>query len=1034
MARISSNVGLVTGLNIEETVQKLMTVAARPRDLLKSRNDALKQEQTALDTLGSRLLAFQFAANKLKASSVFTTRQATSSKPDVLQVAIPASGTPTLGSFQVRPVQAASSQQLVSQRFDAATTELGDGQFSFRFGGFVDKGISLDELNGGAGVPRGKIRITDRNGDSAVIDLTFARTVDDVLSAINSNAEIAVTAGVDGDSFTLADVSGGSGNLKVAEVGGTTAAGLGWAGLNVAAAEATGADVFRLHAGKKLRALNDGNGVAVSGEGVVDLDVSLADGSTLGIDLHDAVTLGDVIEQINAVDGAKLSSAISADGNRIELTDLTVGAGDFTVADGVASSAASDLGLVGNASGTLAGARLASGLRDTLLASLNGGQGLGDLGQIQITDRNGGYATINLAGAETLGDVVAAINASAAAVTASVNAARNGLVVRDASGGGGNLVLVDLDATNTATKLGIALNAAESAVDSGALRKQTLSRATLLESLNGGSGLALGDIQITDTSGAVGFADLNAAGNEARTVGDVIDAINALSIGVEARINDAGDGVLLVDSAGGAGALGVKDLSGDVAKSLHLTRASGTVEVGGVPRTAIDGAMSFSVDLDDLEVSNASIALSSLNGGLGVAAGDFTITDSAEKTLALDLNGADAGITTVGQLIDAINAKATAGGVGVTARLNDAGTGIRLEDTAGGSKKLTVTDLNSSAAADLRIAGEAVLVGGKQVINGAGAFAAVSGVQTGLAALAAKINSLAAGVTASTVFDGEGYRLSLAVDATGAARELLIDAGDSGLTFEETAKAQDALLLYGNLSSSSGGVLVSSADNTIEGALGGVDVTITESSETPITVTVAQTDASLVDSVEDMVDAYNALRTDLAKLTAFDPEALTTGLLFGRSEVVQIDSQLSRALTNRYLGLGDFQSLEEIGLSVTGDGKLSLDKTRLKSAFQKNPDGVQDFLATAETGVVAKVAAVVDRLAGAKESILAGRSDSLKTSIAANEDRLEAFSVQLEKQQERLLLQFYQLETIIARLQQSQSALTALQPLAPLGS
>jgi flagellar capping protein FliD len=81
-----------------------------------------------------------------------------------------------------------------------------------------------------------------------------------------------------------------------------------------------------------------------------------------------------------------------------------------------------------------------------------------------------------------------------------------------------------------------------------------------------------------------------------------------------------------------------------------------------------------------------------------------------------------------------------------------------------------------------------------------------------------------------------------------------------------------------------------------------------------------------------------------------------------------------------------------------------------------------------------KIAAVVDRLAGADESMLAARSDSLQDSIASNEKRLENFATQLEKQQERLLLQFYQLESIIAKLQQSQSALAALQPIAPLGS
>jgi flagellar capping protein FliD len=143
MSRINSSVGLITGLKIDETVKQLMAVAARPRDILKNRNDALKQEQTALDALGSRLLGFQFATNKLKAASVFTTREVKSSNKDALQVAIPAGTTPPVGSFQTRAVQVASAQQVVSQRYDASTTDLGDGTFSFRFGGFLDQGIGL---------------------------------------------------------------------------------------------------------------------------------------------------------------------------------------------------------------------------------------------------------------------------------------------------------------------------------------------------------------------------------------------------------------------------------------------------------------------------------------------------------------------------------------------------------------------------------------------------------------------------------------------------------------------------------------------------------------------------------------------------------------------------------------------------------------------------------------------------------------------------------------------------------------------------
>ncbi|HYO26367.1 MAG TPA: flagellar filament capping protein FliD, partial [Lacipirellulaceae bacterium] len=163
-----------------------------------------------------------------------------------------------------------------------------------------------------------------------------------------------------------------------------------------------------------------------------------------------------------------------------------------------------------------------------------------------------------------------------------------------------------------------------------------------------------------------------------------------------------------------------------------------------------------------------------------------------------------------------------------------------------------------------------------------------------------------------------------------------------------------------------------------------------------------------------------------------DAEAATVGLLFGTNEALQIDSRLSRALTSRYFGTGDLQSLEQIGLSVKQDGTLELDKAELQAAFENDPDGLQQFLSNAQSGVAVKISAAVDRLAGAESSLLASRSDALKASITANEDRLERYAGQLERQQERLYLQFYQLESIIANMQTSLTAIQNLQPVAPL--
>jgi flagellar hook-associated protein 2 len=194
MSRITSSVGLITGIPIEETVNKLMAIAARPRDLVATRTQAIDSERLAVTKLTSLVLAFEFEANRLGASALFDAKAVTSSDANVLKATLAAGGNPAVGNYQFRPLQTASAQQLASASFQSLDDLEEEGTLKFGFGGFVDKGISLEELNAGAGVRRGSIRITDRAGNAAEIDLRIARTVDDVLDAINNNTEASVTA------------------------------------------------------------------------------------------------------------------------------------------------------------------------------------------------------------------------------------------------------------------------------------------------------------------------------------------------------------------------------------------------------------------------------------------------------------------------------------------------------------------------------------------------------------------------------------------------------------------------------------------------------------------------------------------------------------------------------------------------------------------------------------------------------------------------------------------------------------------------
>src|SRR5690606_35734203 len=120
---------------------------------------------------------------------------------------------------------------------------------------------------------------------------------------------------------------------------------------------------------------------------------------------------------------------------------------------------------------------------------------------------------------------------------------------------------------------------------------------TLLTSYLAGQGVKLGSFKITDSNGLTTTVNLSAA--EATTIGDVIDAINATSIGVEARLNDAGDGIALIDTAGGTGKLKVEEVgNGQTAADLRIKGESTTQTIDGTPTEVIDGSTTFTVTLD----------------------------------------------------------------------------------------------------------------------------------------------------------------------------------------------------------------------------------------------------------------------------------------------------------------------------------------------------------------------------------------------------------------------------------------------------
>ncbi len=261
MAQITTTIGLNSGVDIASLVDSLIDISAARRDALLERTSVLEEEEGALAELSITLLAAQAIATDLGEENLYTEREASSSNSSLLTAK--ASDGADTGSYEFTVLQTAESQQYVSSGLRSSDSALGSGSLTFRFGDNVERAARLSDLNGGDGVSLGSIRITDRSGATATLDLSAAQDIDDVLDAINHRSSINVTAETDGDHLRLVDNTGQTvSNLKVQEVGrGTTAESLGLAGIDVAASTADGEDLVELSLDTELDILNDGNGV-----------------------------------------------------------------------------------------------------------------------------------------------------------------------------------------------------------------------------------------------------------------------------------------------------------------------------------------------------------------------------------------------------------------------------------------------------------------------------------------------------------------------------------------------------------------------------------------------------------------------------------------------------------------------------------------------------------------------------------------------------------------------------------------------------
>jgi len=322
-------------------------------------------------------------------------------------------------------------------------------------------------------------------------------------------------------------------------------------------------------------------------------------------------------------------------------------------------------------------------------------------------------------------------------------------------------------------------------------------------------------------------------------------------------------------------------------------------------------------------------------GTAAVGTLQFSATDGSNLTLSQTLTNSSGNASGGVSGIDASGTVQTyLGGVTLTSA-NPITVGGSSPSSAGLTAGSTLTNgaySNSSFTQNSSIAGGSITLGaGNSSLQG----------------IAAAVNAANIGVTASIINDGSNtpYRLVFTSTATGAASSMKISvSGDStisNLLSDDPTGVQNLTQSVNgqNTNLTVNGIAVTSANDTVSGAIQGVTLNVAQTGTTSISV--AQNTSSLQSAVSAFVTAYNTLNSTFTAATSYNATTQSAGPLIGDSGVETIQNGIRQLLGGPVSGVSQsLNSLAQLGITFQNDGSLALNTATLQSAITSNASGV----------------------------------------------------------------------------------------------
>lgn len=295
--------------------------------------------------------------------------------------------------------------------------------------------------------------------------------------------------------------------------------------------------------------------------------------------------------------------------------------------------------------------------------------------------------------------------------------------------------------------------------------------------------------------------------------------------------------------------------------------------------------------------------------------------------------------------------------------------------------------------------------------------------------LMAQINSATdnPGLTASVINDGGAttpYKLILTANSYGEQNRIsiLLPLPDLPLTVQASQAAANSL----NAQFSMDGIAYQRQSNTVSDVLTGVSFTL--QGEGAATLTVANNNAALQETISTLVTGYNDAVQEIKAKSSYDSTAGEFGVL-NATTLRDLPSELQGLMStfNSADPDGNIRSLFDLGMEFNRDGSITIDDTILTAAINDHSAGVQAFFLGDTTneieGFADKLNNRLRTLSGAAGTI-AGEKSAAQTRIADLNLKVEVDTARLNKRYEQLTKQFVALDTYMNQMTSMSNFLT----------